>query len=142
MQLPDLSLLLVMVVFWAAFWILRTFLFRPLGRILEEREAAADRIDRDLEAALEKERRTLAEIDARLTAERRQVMLAREKTRQEAMGKRNATLEAARERARADVAAAQQRLESDIAKTRAELKGSVQAMALEIASQTLGRRVA
>ncbi len=142
MQLPDLSLLLVMVVFWATFWVLRQSLFRPLGRILDEREKAVRSAERDLEAALDKERATLAEIDARLTAARAQAMAAREKARQEATARRNAVLESAREKARAQVAAAQERLEADIARARAELKTSVAATAREIASQTLGRKVA
>ena len=142
MQLPDLSLLLVMVVFWATFWVLRASLFRPLGRILEAREEEAARADRELEAGLERERVTLAEIDARLTAARQRAMAAREKARQEAAARRNAVLDEARDRARAQVAAAQERLEADIARARGELKTSVASTAREIATQTLGRKVA
>ena len=142
MQLPDLSLLLVMVVFWATFWVLRVSLFRPLGKILREREEAVARAERELEATLERERLTLAEIDARLTRSRQQAMAAREAARKEAMSRRQAVLEAAREEARGRIAAAQERLEGDIDDVRGELKTSIGAMAREIAAQTLGRKVA
>lgn len=142
MQLPDLSLLLVMVVFWATFWVLRVSLFRPVGRLLDEREKTLARAERELEAALVKEREALADIDARLTAARQESMAAREKLRQAAAARRHAALERAREDARATVAAAQERLEADIATARGDLKTSVEAMAREIASATLGRKVA
>ena len=38
MTLPDLSLLLIMVLFWATYAVLRAWVFKPLGGILEERE--------------------------------------------------------------------------------------------------------
>ena len=40
MQLPDLSLILVVVIFWAAYVVLRRFLLTPLGAVLAAREAA------------------------------------------------------------------------------------------------------
>ena len=42
MQLPDLSLLLVMVIFWATYVVLRGFVLKPLGAILEERRRAEE----------------------------------------------------------------------------------------------------
>ena len=42
MQLPDLSLVLIALLFWATYAVLRRFLLKPLGAILAERERRVD----------------------------------------------------------------------------------------------------
>ena len=46
MQLPDLSLILVVVIFWAAYVVLRRFLLTPLGAVLAARERRVEHRDR------------------------------------------------------------------------------------------------
>lgn len=142
MQLPDLSLLVVMVIFWATYWVLRIFLFKPLGHILEEREARQEAAGAALRSALERQKEVLLDIDRRLTEARRVAMGEREAIRAEAAAKRQAVLDDAREKARQTVEAAQQRLESEIAGAREELRASAKTTAAEIASVALGRKVA
>lgn len=142
MQLPDLSILLVMAIFGATFLVLKTFVFRPLGSILEEREARLEEAESALEKMLRREAEVVAELDQKLTSARREVLAAREASRLEAAAERQQTLETARERARVTVVTAQAQLEREIVATREELRRSTEAMARDIASQTLGRKVA
>lgn len=142
MQLPDLSLLLVMVIFWATYVVLRVFVLKPLGAILEERERAVAGATASLSAALAKEKDTLAGIDRRLTEARREALAARHAARADANAKRQALLDDARQKARATVAEAQAKLDGEIGVARAELAKNARATALEIASLALGRRLA
>jgi len=142
MQLPDLSLLLIMVLFWATYAVLKAWVFRPLGAILDEREERAVSATASLSSALEREKETLAEIDRRLTEARREAVAARQAVRAEANAKRQDVLDAAREKARQSAAAAQEKLENEVAAARAELATGARATALEIASGALGRRLA
>ena len=142
MQLPDLSLLLVMAIFWATHFVLKVFVFKPLGGILREREARITSADAVLEKTLAREKEVLAELDLRLTSARREALAAREAARGVAAVKRQGVLDRAREKAREAVQAAQERLERDIEKTREELRLGAGDTAREIASQTLGRMVA
>ena len=142
MQLPDLSLLLVMVIFWATYVVLRVFVLKPLGAILAEREGAVAGATASLAAALENEKETLAGIDRRLTEARREALAARHAARADANAKRQALLDDAREKARDAVAEAQARLDGEIGVARAELAKNARATALEIASLALGRRLA
>jgi F-type H+-transporting ATPase subunit b len=142
MQLPDLSLLLVMVIFWATYAVLRFFILKPLGGILEGRERTVQEATAALTEMLDKEKETLAGIDKRLTDARRDALAARKAARGEANAKRQAILEAAREKARRAAAEAQARLEKDVAAARAELARTARATAVEIASRALGRRIA
>jgi len=142
MQLPDLSLLLIMAIFWATYAVLRTFVLKPLGAILEERERAVAGSTAALAEMLEKEKETLAGIDRRLTEARRDALAARHAARAEANTKRQALLDGAREKARLAAADAQGRLEKDIEAARSELAKTARATAVEIASLALGRRIA
>jgi F0F1-type ATP synthase membrane subunit b/b' len=142
MQIPDLSLFVVMAIFWATYWVLRLSVFRPLGAILEEREHLSSRAAEALRVALEKEREAVAEVDRRLNDVRREVMTAREAARQSANAGRQQVLDRARAEAQQAVQAAQARLDTTVRKTRDELRASAEAIALEIASAALGRKVA
>ncbi len=142
MQLPDLSLLLVMAIFWATYAVLRVFILKPLGGILEGRERAIQESTAALSGMLEKEKETLAGIDERLTQARREALAARQAARGEANAKRQEILEAAREKARRAALEAQAGLEKDVSAARSELARNARATAVEIASRALGRRIA
>jgi F0F1-type ATP synthase membrane subunit b/b' len=142
MQLPDLSLLLVMVIFWATYVVLKVFVLKPLGSILEERERTVAGATAALSAALDQEKETLAGIDRRLTEARREALAARQAARADANAKRQAILEDARAKARAAVAEAQAKLDGEIGVARSELEKNARITAAEIASIALGRRIA
>ncbi|MEO8585490.1 MAG: hypothetical protein ABI584_04975 [Acidobacteriota bacterium] len=142
MQLPDLSLLLVMVIFWATFVVLKVFVLKPLGSILAERERTIAGATAALSATLDQEKETLAGIDRRLTEARREALAARHAARADANAKRQVMLEDAREKARVAVAEAQAKLDGEIGVARAELAKNAHATAAEIASLSLGRRIA
>src|SRR5450756_764620 len=111
MQLPDLSLLLVMAIFWATYAVLRVFILRPLGGILEDRERTVAEVTAALAGMLDQEKDTLLGIDKRLTEARREALAARQAARREANAKRQAILETAHEKARRAAADARARLE-------------------------------
>jgi F-type H+-transporting ATPase subunit b len=142
MQLPDLSLLLVMAIFWATYAVLRVFILKPLGGILEERERTVAEATAALAGMLDQEKDTLLGIDRRLTQARREALAARLAARGEANAKRQAILEAARGKARGAAADARARLEKDVVAARSELERNARATAVEIASRALGRRIA
>jgi len=142
MQLPDLSLLLVMVIFWATYVVLRLFVLKPLGSILEERERTIAGATAALSVALDQEKETLAGIDRRLTEARREALAARQAARADANLKRQAMLEDARAKARAAVEEAQAKLDREIGVARSELAKNARTTAAEIASLALGRRIA
>ena len=142
MQLPDLSLLLVMVIFWATYVVLTVFVLKPLGSILEERERAVSGATAALSEALDHEKETLAEIDRRLTEARKEALAARQAARADANAKRQTMLEDARAKAQAAVAEAQARLDGEIGVARSELAKNARTTAAEIASLALGRRIA
>jgi F-type H+-transporting ATPase subunit b len=141
-QLPDLSLLAVAALFWATYWVLRQSVFKPLGSILDGREKTIASATAAIAKAVENEKETLAGIDRRLTEARREAMASKDAVRQAAAKRRQELLDAAREKARGAVAEAQGRLDGDVAAAREQLRRETQALAAEIASGALGRRIA
>ena len=142
MQLPDMSLLLVLIIFWATYLVLRTFLLSPLGAVLAERERRVEAARAAADAALERQREVAADLDRRLTEARRESLAHREAVRAAAGDRRQAILDEAREKARSAAAEAQARLERDALAAREQLGAEAKAIAAEIANYALGRKVA
>jgi F0F1-type ATP synthase membrane subunit b/b' len=142
MQLPDLSLLLVVIIFWATYLVLRKYLLSPLGAVLAGREQRVDSARAAAEAALERQREVAADLDRRLTEARREALAHREAARAAAGERRQALLEEAREKSRLVAAEAQASLEREVLSARQQLGAEAKAIAGEIASYALGRKVA
>lgn len=142
MQLPDMSLLLVLIIFWATYLVLRKFLLSPLGAVLAERERRVDAARAAADAALERQREVSQDLDRRLTEARREALAHREAVRAAAGERRQALLDQAREKARAAAAEAQEKIDADALAARAQLGAEAKAIAAEIASYALGRKVA
>ena len=142
MQLPDLSLFLVVIIFWATYVVLRKFLLGPLGAVLAERDRRVDSARAASEAALEKQREAAIDLDRRLTEARRETLAHREAVRAAAEERRRALLDEARDKARAVAGEAQAHLEREVLSARLQLGAEAKAIAAEIASYALGRKVA
>jgi F-type H+-transporting ATPase subunit b len=142
MKLPDLSLLLVVAIFWATYWVLRTWVFKPLGGILEKREEKLDAASRSLERALEEQKDGIAKLEGRLTDARRESMAVRERSSKQAAEIRQARVAESREKIRTAAAAAQLRLDAEIIAAREELREGARAVADELVEAVLGRKVA
>ena len=95
-----------------------------------------------LAKALESQKETVAGIDRRLTEARRDAMAEKDAARVAANARRQELLDGARDKARAVAADAQRGLDADIAAAREQLRREAHAMAAEIASRALGRKVA
>jgi F0F1-type ATP synthase membrane subunit b/b' len=142
MQLPDLSLFLVVIIFWATYVVLRRFLLSPLGAVLAEREQRVVAARAESEAALERQREVAADLDRRLTEARREALAHREAARAAAGERRQALLDEAREKSRVLAGEAQASLEREVLSARQQLGAEAKAIAGEIASYALGRKVA
>lgn len=142
MQLPDLSLFLVIIIFWATYVVLKKFLLTPLGAVLAERERQVDSARAASEAALEKQREAALDLDRRLTEARREALAHREAVRAAASERRQAALEEAREKARLASGEVQASLEREVVAARQQLGAEAKVLAAEIATYALGRKVA
>lgn len=138
---PNLSLLLIMVCFWAVFALVTTQLVRPLGALLEQRQKrireGADLLSvaqMQSQEALQRCERALVSASLQGQQERASVRAAAEAARRE-------KLEAARAAGQERLAKLSAELEQASQQARSELGVRSRELAARLAEQLLGRGV-
>ncbi|NOZ79031.1 MAG: hypothetical protein GXP48_07630 [Acidobacteria bacterium] len=142
MSTPNYSLLLIMICFWVAYWVINHFLIEPVTEVMNER---ARRLD-GAEAEWSRRHQEYLDATARLEEESgeaaRDAAKYRAELRQQALGAKHARLDEAR-------ATASKRLEQALADldrasddARAELRKKAVELSRILASRLLEREVA
>jgi F-type H+-transporting ATPase subunit b len=139
--LPDLS------VFWVIFFvllltvILDRLLFKPILRVIQQREEAI-RSARDLaERSAAEARAATAEFEQKTSAARAEVYRQMDEMRRAALAERAEILARTRAEAEAEIAAAAARLDADAAEARRRLEADAEALGAAAAERILGRKV-
>ncbi|HLE85320.1 MAG TPA: ATP synthase F0 subunit B [Thermoanaerobaculia bacterium] len=134
---PDASLLVIMVIFWITYWLLRWALFGPVLEILRERRETVETAQAEHEAAL-------AQTEARIEAERTKLNQARveaaarrDELRRAAEERRQAVLSTSREEAERRLATAGEELDRTVATERRTLDGRARELAGRITEKLL-----
>ena len=139
---PDVTLLYVIFAFIVSYAVMKRYLFRPLGAILERREEeerAAARVHADSLRELE---RAVAEGEARLAAARREGLREREALRAEGLAKFERDLGEARNAAAAAVEKAGGEISAEASHASRELAARSRTLAVLLAEKILGRKLA
>lgn len=138
---PDLSLVFIMLCFWAVFFVVSTQLVKPLLRILDQREEQAAGARRDLEATRAAFQQAMAASERELAAASVEATKERAALRAEGEASRRARLDAARELAQQRLARLASELDETAAAARAGLRAQTSQLARELAARILGRSV-
>src|SRR5438128_11944169 len=138
---PDLSLLAVMVIFIAEYFVVTRFLLRPINNVLEAREAEARTAQQVYEQSLGYFNEETNKIEQRLHETRRDAAQLREKFRAEAGQHRASLVERTTAEAKKLVTEADQRLKRDVQEARARLVRDAESLARLAAERILGRAV-
>lgn len=141
MNPPNVSLLLIMVCFWVAFWLTRRFLIIPVGRVLDDRHRRIDGADALWASKHEDYLSTAARVESELESAAREAGRLRAERRQEAHGLRQQALDEARTTAEDRLEAALSGLDQDIRSARGELDRRAAELARLFATTLLGREV-
>lgn len=139
---PDVTLLYVIFAFIVSYAVMKRFLFRPLGAILEEREEEERTAARIHTESIRELERAVAEGEARLSLARREALKERETLRAQGLARFEQLLGEARQAASTSVEAASRTIEADAARAAAELPIRSRALAVELAEKILGRKLA
>ncbi len=142
MSTPNLSLLLIMICFWAAYWVVNHFLIAPVTAVVAERERRLGQA----EAAWQQRRDEYLAATRRLEAESeraaREAARRRAELRQEALAARQERLERAQAEAAKRLEEALDELARVSDQARAELRQRATELARLLASHLLEREVA
>jgi F-type H+-transporting ATPase subunit b len=136
---PDLSLVFIMLCFWAVFFVVSSQIVKPLGRVLDEREALAHSARQRLEEARAAVQAAMARSERELAAASAEATRERASMRAEGEASRRAHLDAARERSQQTLARLGRDLDQASAEARTGLRTDTEQLARELASRLLGR---
>jgi F-type H+-transporting ATPase subunit b len=141
-KLPDVTLIYVLIAFVICYAVLKKHLFRPLAKILDEREAEAREAERVYAESREELERAVTEAEQKLSLARREGLKTREGLRAEGIARLEENLQKAREAAARQLDAAAREIEAQSKSAAAELPGRARALARALAEKILGRKIA
>jgi F-type H+-transporting ATPase subunit b len=138
---PDLSLLAVMVIFIAEYFVVSRFFLRPINHVLEARETEGRTAQEIYEQSLGRFNDETNKMEQRLHETRRDAAQLREKFRAEAGQHRASLVERTTAEAKKLVNEAEERLKRDVHEARTKLSRDAESLARLAAERILGRSV-
>ena len=138
---PDLSLLVIMAIFLANYFIVRKFLIQPINEILVSRETRVHDADSRYEEALARFNAATTEMETRVQGAKRDASQIRERHRSEAGSHRSEMVQKTRAEADAILRSAEEQLSRDISQARETIDRDAETLARLAAERILGRKL-
>jgi F-type H+-transporting ATPase subunit b len=137
--LPNISVIWVILAVLGLAFALDRVLFKPLLRVMREREHAVKSAMELANTAASKAHAATAEFDARVTAARTDLYRQMDERRKIAEGYRVQLMARTRDEVDASLASARSQLDAQAAQARTQLEHDSDALGKEIAQKVLGR---
>ena len=138
-MLPNLSVIFVIVAVVVLAVVLDRVLFKPLVRVMRERESAVKSALELAESATARAQAATAEFDANVAAARADLYKQMDERRKAAESYRQDLVAQTRAEVGAQLAGAKAELEAQTAQARATLEAEAEELGRDIASKVLGR---
>jgi len=139
---PNLSLLFVMVCFWATLWLVYRFLIRPIGAVVGERRRRIDDAQQEWTAKNEEYLAAVARVEDEVSRAARDAAKIRAAARETAMTERQAALDGARARADERLGEVLDTMAKEADEARHDLRRRAGELARLLAGRLLGRELA
>lgn len=139
---PDWSLLVILAIFIANYFVVRAFFLKPINEVLVAREQEILGAEAVFEESMARFHEATSEMEARLIEARRKGSSIREARRSEAAATRAEWIAETRQKAETMTEKAEQSLRSDVVTAREKIEHESEALARLAAEKILGRRLA
>lgn len=139
---PDWSLLVILAIFIANYFVVRTFFLKPINGVLVAREQEILGAEAVFEESMARFHEATSEMEARLMEARRKGSSIREARRSEAAATRAEWIAETRQKAEGLTESAEQSLRSDVVTAREKIERESEALARLAAEKILGRQLA
>ena len=139
-MLPDLSVVWVIFFVLLLTVVLDRLLFKPLLRVIGERQRAIDSARELAERSANEARLAAAEFDRKTTEARAELYRQMDEMRRTAMDERAAIMSRTREEAETEIAAASGKLQAEAEEARRRLSAEADALGAAVAERILGRK--
>ncbi len=138
----NFTLLIQAVNFLLLVFLLNVVLYKPILKVLEERERRVDGQQAEAKKLLDDAQQLVAEYNQRLHGAKIEAMNAKNAARSEASEEASRIIEEARKKADEHISQVQKQIRSEIEQAKREMEPDLGAMAATIAERILGRKVA
>lgn len=135
----DWTLFVQILNFLVLVFLLNMVLFRPIRKILRDRQARLAMFEEDISGLANNRQGILGEVEEQLTTARREGLSLREKLRLEGSQAESSLLEQVKQEVDAEWTKVEAKIKEDVAKAREALKAQVQEFATALATKILGR---
>ena len=139
-MLPSLAVFWVILIVLLVAFVLDRGLFRPIGRVMRERETAIRSAQEMAQASAARAREAAAEFEQRTKAAQAEVYREMDENRRLANEKRAAIMAQTRQEVDAQVADASARLKAQAGEARAQLEKEADALGEAIVERVLDRK--
>jgi len=138
--LPDLSVVWVIFFVLLLTFVLNRLLFKPLLRVMEERQRAVTSARELAERSAHEARRATAEFDRKTGEARADLYRQMDEMRRTALEERAAIMNQTRAEAESEISAASATLQSEADEARRRLSVDAEALGSAVAERILGRK--
>ena len=138
---PDGSLVVILILFIIFVSVMNRLLFRPIGRVLDERERKTEGARHEARASIRVYQGKVAEYEFSIRHTRAETYRLLQQARERALAERAKVLDEAREAAGREIGAARTELEQQVAAARGTLERDARQIAAQIGRSILGRPV-
>ena len=138
---PDGSLVFVLVLFLILVFVLNRILFRPIGRVLDERQTLTEGAANEARAARQSYETRLAEYEATIRQARAESYKRSEQERAAAVEERRHLIDDAKQHTHEQIERAKREIEQQVVQARVALESESRQIAERISRTVLGRTV-
>jgi F-type H+-transporting ATPase subunit b len=138
---PDGSLLLIIALFMLFVFVMNRLLFKPIGRVLDERQTLTEGATNEARAAGRRYQARLAEYESTIRQARAESYRRLEQARAAALEERRRLIEAAKQKASGEIEQAKSEIRRQADGARAALEAESRQIAATITRTVLGRTV-
>ena len=139
-MLPDLSVVWVIFFVLLLTFVLNRLLFKPLLRVMEERQRAVTSARELAERSAHEARRATAEFDRKTGEARAELYRQMDDMRRTALEERAAIMNQTRAEAESEIAAASAKLQAEAEEARRRLSTDAETLGAAVAERILGRK--
>src|SRR5262245_48889069 len=138
---PDASLVVIFILFILFVFVMNRLLFRPVGRVLDQRERKTEGARHEARASLRVYQSKVSDYEFSIKQTRAETYRLLQQAREKALAERARLLDEARQAAGHEIQAARAELERQIAGARTTLERDAHRIAADISRNVLGRPV-
>jgi F-type H+-transporting ATPase subunit b len=138
---PNITLVIVLILFLIFVFVLNQILFKPVSKVLNERESLTEGAAAEARAAARQYQTRLANYEEAIRQARAETYRRLEQGRKAALEDRQQVIDAARARAESEISVAREQIAAEAVAARFELERESRQIAEQISRTILGRAV-